>query len=454
MAIPLQYSPEEMAAFNAARDKLRAEEAAGAPGTYNAPGEGPVPVAAKGNYFDKYDEPTVPAPPPEPAGPGKNYFDKYDEPKKTLGDYLQAGTVRAAKDFGSIVTGGIKAGQSLLGMPGDVDAFLKGIGAPPIFGGGHYPTTEELGNIVSNATGTSLVKPSTVEGQFLEPMTQGAVSMLSGNPLVAGVGAAAGGTGELASRFLDMGTGGDKSVPRSLGEFAVIAPFAAASAFRPGNVRALQPVLKTLGPTKEAVLAAIDRAANRADVAASSLSMPYTSLWSQIPELAPEVKSLRGTLAGFPLNEQAALEAEAVQREITPKVYRSMTPQWSDTFGYTDPKTAVGNIVNAAKETAAERTSNLFTDLKNNIVGKIVGMINPLDWPRKGGEAISGAVSRGNIEDLVSSLVSPGAASGLKAIVNYSPGVNFAKMLAKSLLRMQGMSGPPASPMIGGNQLQ
>jgi hypothetical protein len=182
--------------------------------------------------------------------------------------------------------------------------------------------------------------------------------------------------------------------------------------------------------------------------------MPYTSLWSQIPELAPEIKSLRGTLAGFPLNEQAALEAEAVQREITPKVYRSMTPQWSDTFGYTDPKTAVGNIVNAAKETAAERTSNLFTDLKNNIVGKVVGLINPLDWPKKGGEAISGAVSRGNIEDLVSSLVSPGAASGLKDIVNYSPGVNFAKMLAKSLLRMQGMSGPPASPMIGGNQLQ
>lgn len=359
---------------------------------------------------------------------------------------------RAAKDFGAGVTGVLKAGQSFAGLPGDVSAYMKTLGIPGPFGAGEPATSEDVGNFFSKLTGGGgLVEPSTPEGKFIQPAAQGAAAMMSGNPLVAGIGAGSGIAGELASRFMGTGDTEGKSGWRTAGELGIMAPFIAAGAFKPGNVRALQPVLETLGPTKEAVLAAIDRAANRADVAATTLSMPHTSLWSQIPELAPEVKSLRGTLAGFPLNEQAALEAEAIQREITPKVYRSMAPQWSDTFGYTDPKTAVGNIVNAAKETAAERTSNLFTDLKNNIVGKVVGLINPLDWPKKGGEAISEAVARGNVADLAKSLASPTAAQGLKEIVNYSPPVNFAKLLARSLLRLQGMSGPEAT---GGNQTQ
>ncbi len=375
------------------------------------------------------------------------------------GAFAQDVITRAAKDFGAGVTGVIKGVQGIAGMPGDLDAFLVKKGMQPLITGGKFPTTEQIGDFFSKLNGgQGLVEPSTPEGKIIQPIAQGAASMMSGNPLVMAVGGLGGGAGEFASRMLDTGTGEGNSMARSLGNLAVLAPFAAASAFRPGNVRALGPVLDTLGDTKTQVLAAIDRAMHGSDVAASSLSMPHTSLWAQIPELAPEVKDLRGTLAGRPLNEQVRTEAEALNREITPRRLANLPPQWNKDFGWTDPWSSLENLASSHAATAAERSSNLFKDLKDNIVGKAIGLINPLDWPRKGGEAISEAVARANVSDLAKSLAGPHAAQALKSIVNYSPATNFAQMLAKSIMRLQGMAGPAQPPLridiTGGNQPQ
>jgi hypothetical protein len=225
-------------------------------------------------------------------------------------------------------------------------------------------------------------------------------------------------------------------------------------------VKALQPVLNLLGDTKTDILNAIDRAGWRGDTAAATVKTPVSNVWAQIPELYPEVKSLRGTIAGAPLNRQVATEGsdfarEMLEGQLTPN---RMARQFDPVQGWSDPKGAVQTMLEGGVKTEAERTPNLLSNLKDNIVSKVVGLINPLDWPAKGAGAIAQTVSRGTTADLAKALASNQAAEALRGIVNYSPGVNFAQMLARSLLRLEAMSGPPAEPLridiTGGNKAE
>ena len=223
---------------------------------------------------------------PEDFHKEPNPFEGLDLNPKSPEYKHEGGKMRTFRDFASIGTGLLRAGQSFLGTPGDVEGYLN---IPPPKGIVHWPTTQQVGEgagKAAQAIGLSpdLAKSETPEGKFFEAAAQAAGAMASKKPWVVGAGAGSGVTGELASRFLDSGETpeGQKSWARTGGELAIQGPLLALNLMKPGAVKALQPGLNRLGDQGQQ-LAKLDRAGVLADLAAQRTGMTHVSPWSQLP---------------------------------------------------------------------------------------------------------------------------------------------------------------------------
>lgn len=392
----------------------------------------------------------------------KNAFDDSFEPKNAFDEsFAPPGTteglpMRLWRDTAAVGSGILRAGQHAAGVFGDIHQMFGVPNSP-------FSTSEDIGKHVgglAQRVGLSpdLAKPETPEGKFIEPMVQGATAMTSASPWLLGAGGAMGLSGELASRLMDVQGGPEDQGPsgwRTAGEAAVLAPTLAMSLMKPREVARLGPILDRMGATKADVVAAIDKAKGKADLAAQALNLPYTGVSSQIPQMSGVIKELRGSAFGKPLDTQATNELEAIKQwgqNPTWPMQGSLNPSTAallQPINRVDPTPSLANIVRSAAKTENFPEANLISGAGHSPVGKFLAENwNPIKWPGLAWQGIQRVAGNQAIKELVKGLTGPRSAEKLKGIATFSTPEHIAKELVRALMAAQEGSGPASTESV------